>query len=97
MADLSGGDNSAETQVGLQLRFLGFCAMLWKYSGQNYVFENREVSTVEVSYKKMWEILIDKDMKKKDLQATARISRASVTKLSKGETDSKYGSSNESM
>ena len=30
--------------------------------------------------------LIDKDMKKKDLQAAAGISWASVTKLSKGET-----------
>ena len=39
-----------------------------------------------VSYKKLWELLIDKDMKKKDLLATAGISWASVTKLSKGET-----------
>lgn len=41
---------------------------------------------MEVSYKKLWKILIDKDMKKKDLQATAGISWASVTKLSKGGT-----------
>lgn len=41
---------------------------------------------MEVSYKKLWKVLIDKDMKKKDLQATAGISWASVTKLSKGET-----------
>ncbi|MBF0975554.1 MAG: helix-turn-helix transcriptional regulator [Atopobium sp.] len=41
---------------------------------------------MEVSYKKLWKILIDKDMKKKDLQARAGISWASVTKLSKGET-----------
>lgn len=38
-----------------------------------------------ISYKKLWKILIDKDMKKKDLQAAAGISWASVTKLSKGE------------
>ena len=43
---------------------------------------------MEVSYKKLWKILIDKDMKKKDLQAAAGISWASVTKLSKGETGS---------
>ena len=36
--------------------------------------------------KKLWKILIDRDMKKKDLQAKAGISWASVTKLSKGET-----------
>ena len=41
---------------------------------------------MEVSYKKLWKLLIDKDMKKKDLLATAGISCASVTKLSKGET-----------
>ena len=41
---------------------------------------------MEVSYKKPWKLLIDKDMKKKDLLATAGISWASVTKLSKGET-----------
>lgn len=41
---------------------------------------------MKVSYKKLWKLLIDKDMKKKDLLATAGISWASVTKLSKGET-----------
>lgn len=41
---------------------------------------------MEVSYKKLWKILIDRDMKKKDLQVLASISWASVTKLSKGET-----------
>ena len=51
----------------------------------DHVFENREVIIVEVRYKKLWKILIDKDMKKKDLQASAGISWASVTKLSKGE------------
>lgn len=40
---------------------------------------------MEVSYKKLWKVLIDKDMKKKDLQSAAGISWASVTKLSKGE------------
>jgi DNA-binding Xre family transcriptional regulator len=40
---------------------------------------------MEVSYKKLWKLLIDKDMKKKDLQANAGISWASVTKMSKGE------------
>ncbi|MCD7716101.1 MAG: helix-turn-helix transcriptional regulator, partial [Lachnospiraceae bacterium] len=38
------------------------------------------------SYKKLWKLLIDKDMMKKDLQATAGISWNSMTKLSKGET-----------
>ena len=37
-----------------------------------------------VSYKKLWKILIDRDMKKKDLCAKAGISTASVTKMGKG-------------
>ena len=41
---------------------------------------------MQVSYKKLWKLLIDKDMKKKDLQALAGISWASITKLSKGKT-----------
>ena len=36
-----------------------------------------------VCYKKLWKLLIDKDMKKKDLCAKAGISSASVTKLGK--------------
>ena len=43
------------------------------------------MTTVEVSYKKLWKILIDKDMKKKDLQELAGISAASITKLGKNE------------
>ena len=34
-----------------------------------------------VSYKKLWKLLIDRDMKKKDLCAAAGISSASVTKM----------------
>ena len=38
-----------------------------------------------ISYKKLWKLLIDKDMKKKDLQQLAGISAASITKLGKNE------------
>ena len=38
-----------------------------------------------ISYKKLWKLLIDKDMKKKDLQVAAGISSASVTKRAKNE------------
>lgn len=38
-----------------------------------------------ISYKRLWKMLIDKDMKKKDLQAKAQISPASIAKLSKNE------------
>ena len=36
-----------------------------------------------VSYKKLWKLLIDKDMKKKDLCEMAGISPASITKMGK--------------
>jgi len=38
-----------------------------------------------ISYKKLWKLLIDKDMKKGDLQKAAGISASSIAKLSKGE------------
>lgn len=38
-----------------------------------------------VSYNKLWKILIDKGMNKKDLQKAAGVSAASIAKLGKGE------------
>lgn len=38
-----------------------------------------------ISYKKLWKVLIDKDMKKKDLCAAAGISHTSIAKLGKNE------------
>lgn len=40
---------------------------------------------MSITYKKLWKLLIDKDMKKKDLQLQAGISAASITKLGKNE------------
>ena len=37
------------------------------------------------SYKKLWKLLIDRDMKKKDLEKAAQISNYTITKLNKGE------------
>lgn len=38
-----------------------------------------------VSYKKLWKLLIDRDMRKKDLAAAADISNYTISKMSKGE------------
>ena len=38
-----------------------------------------------VSYKKLWKLLIDHDMRKKDLAKVADISSYTITKMSKGE------------
>ena len=40
---------------------------------------------MSICYKKLWKLLIDRDMKKKDLQRVAGISAASITKLGKTE------------
>lgn len=37
-----------------------------------------------VSYKKLWKLLIDKDMKKSQLEKDANITHYAMTKLSKG-------------
>ena len=46
---------------------------------------NLEVSIMVISYKKLWKLLIDKDLKKKDLPAIAGISRSSITKMGHNE------------
>ena len=46
-----------------------------------HTFERRLL--MAVSYKKLWKLLIDKDMKKKDLCAKAGISSSSITKMGK--------------
>ena len=38
-----------------------------------------------ISYKKLWKLLIDRDMLKKDLQKLAGISSTSITKLGRHE------------
>ena len=38
-----------------------------------------------LSYKKLWKLLIDRDMKKKDLRALTGISSSSMAKLAKNE------------
>ena len=40
---------------------------------------------MDVSYNKLFKLLIDKKMKKKDLQEAAGLSPASIAKLSKGQ------------
>ena len=38
-----------------------------------------------ISYKKLWKLLIDKDMKKQDLREVAHLSSSTVAKLTRGE------------
>lgn len=40
---------------------------------------------MKISYNKLWKLLIDKDMNKKDLKSAAGISSASIAKLGKCE------------
>ena len=39
----------------------------------------------QVSYKKLWKLLIDKDMKKKDLAAISNVSLSSIAKMNRSE------------
>jgi DNA-binding Xre family transcriptional regulator len=43
------------------------------------------VESVGASYKKLWKLLIDRDMKKRDLCKLANVSSTSLAKLGKGE------------
>lgn len=41
---------------------------------------------MNVSYKKLWKLLIDRDLKKKDLREMSGISPATLSKLGRNET-----------
>ena len=49
------------------------------------IFEKSGGCVMDVSYKKLFKLLIDRDMKKKDLQEAAGLSSSSITKLAKDE------------
>ena len=38
------------------------------------------------SYKKLWKLLIDRDMKKKDLRELTKLSSSTIAKMTKNET-----------
>ncbi|MDD4716355.1 MAG: helix-turn-helix transcriptional regulator [Oscillospiraceae bacterium] len=40
---------------------------------------------MSISYKKLWKLLIDRNIKKKDLCHSARVSHSSLAKLGRGE------------
>ena len=43
------------------------------------------VARISVSYKKLWHLLLDRNMKKKDLEEKAGISHYTLNKLNRGE------------
>lgn len=45
----------------------------------------REVTEMAVSYKKLWHLLLDRDMKKKDLELLAGVNHYTMRKLSRDE------------
>lgn len=60
-----------ESMFGCTYEFVSICRVL----GGN----------MKISYKRLWKLLIDRDMKKKDLAETAGISSASIAKLGRNE------------
>ena len=57
-------------------------------SNRNLVFLLRyfaEVKSMKASYKKLWKLLVDKEMSKGDLHKASGLSSSTMTKLRKGE------------
>jgi len=44
-----------------------------------------EDSFMGVSYKKLWKLLIDRDMKKRELQSAAKLSASTMSKLNRSQ------------
>lgn len=47
--------------------------------------QERKGVSMAVSYKRLWKLLIDKDLKKKDLAELANISQYTVNKMNRGD------------
>ena len=47
--------------------------------------DNQRSICMVISYKKLWKMLIDKDLKKQDLREAAQLSSSTVAKLTHGE------------
>ena len=52
---------------------------------RNHKTTEQRGAAVNISYNKLWKMLIDKNMKRKDLMEVAGISSASVAKLGRGD------------
>lgn len=53
---------------------------------QTFTVSIAEVHLMGASYKKLWKLLIDHDMKKRDLAQLAKVSPTTIAKLGKGES-----------
>lgn len=62
-----------------------FYATMIYVTCENKMYVNNEVSDMAVSYKKLFKMLIDRDMKKKDFRELTGISSNTVTKLANNE------------
>lgn len=60
-----------------------FGCIVWQ-NGENDGNKTDFEDTMKISYKKLWHLLIDKNMTKTELQKTAGLSWASVAKLNRG-------------
>lgn len=68
----------------LLLNFWGILSKVIRWRTDVHLF-GRKRCEMAISYKKLWKLLIDRDMKKKDLCVAAGISHASMAKLGKNE------------
>ena len=62
---------------------------MWELSGIIIICDRMPVKLgseeMQVSYKKLWKLLIDRDMRKQDLKEKAGISKGTITKLGKNQ------------
>lgn len=58
-----------------------------RYNNKNILLNNHKLggADLEISYKKLWKRLIDKEMRKSQLKEQAQISGSTLAKLSKNE------------
>jgi DNA-binding Xre family transcriptional regulator len=57
-----------------------------KTLGETYFLKRGMAMTKRISYNRLWKLLIDKGMNKKDLKRVSGVSTTSIAKMTKGES-----------
>lgn len=73
--------------IGFIKRYVIICSvMIWiKDTLKIHSLHERIGEAMAVSYKRLWKLLIDRDMKKKDLAEKANLSNYTINKMTRGD------------
>ena len=77
--------NSQNRELRLNKLQIAFCGLFWYNNLCHYLLTTDGMGFMKFSYNKLWKILIDRGMLKKDLKEKAKITSTTLAKMGKGD------------